>query len=124
MFTRGFPNCFIMGTAQAGFTANYPHMLDEQTRHIAHILAELQRAGARQVEVSEHAEEEWVRLVVEKARLGEKFFAECTPGYYNNEGDPKGRSAQNGFYGGGSPEFVEVLASWRDEGRLAVLEVT
>lgn len=123
MFSRGFPNCFIMGTAQTGFTANYPHMLDEQTRHIAHVLTKLREIGAGRLEASEEAERQWVDTVVQKARLGEKFFEECTPGYYNNEGNVRSRSAQNGFYGGGSPEFFRILEAWRAEGRLAGLEV-
>ena len=123
MFSRGFPNCFIMGTAQTGFTANYPHMLDEQTRHVAHVLETLRDRGARKVEASEEAEQEWVDTVIQKARLGEKFFEECTPGYYNNEGNVEGRSAQNGFYGGGSPEFFQILEEWRADGDLAGLEV-
>jgi len=38
MHTRGFPNCFIMNNQQAGFTVNYPHMLNEQSAHIAYIV--------------------------------------------------------------------------------------
>jgi cyclohexanone monooxygenase len=124
MFSRGFPNCFIMGNAQTGFTANYPHMLDEQTRHIVHVLGTLRQNRARRIEAAEQAEQEWVETVIRKARLGEKFFEECTPGYYNNEGDLRGRSAQNGFYGGGSPEFFRILEEWRADGRLSGLDVT
>ena len=36
MHTRGFPNCFIVSNAQSGFTANYPHMLNEQSKHLAY----------------------------------------------------------------------------------------
>jgi hypothetical protein len=32
-------------------------------------------------------------------------------------------SAQNGFYGGGSIEFFQILESWREEGRLEGLEL-
>src|SRR5262249_10328326 len=34
MHTRGFPNCFVLGPQQAGFTVNFPHLLDEQSRHL------------------------------------------------------------------------------------------
>src|SRR5262249_33825489 len=33
MHSRGLPNCFIMGPQQAGFTVNFPHMLNEQSQH-------------------------------------------------------------------------------------------
>ena len=42
MHSRGFPNCFIISITQSGFTANFPHMLNEQSKHIAYILAEAQ----------------------------------------------------------------------------------
>ena len=51
------------------------------------------------------------------------FLEECTPGYYNNEGKPGERSGQNGFYGGGSVEFFQILRDWRAEGELAGLEL-
>ena len=38
MQTRGFPNLFIMGPQQGAFTVNYPHLLDEQAKHITYIL--------------------------------------------------------------------------------------
>jgi hypothetical protein len=38
MQTRGFPNCFPVGTAQAGVSANFPHTLEVQSRHIAYLI--------------------------------------------------------------------------------------
>ncbi|MCF6329189.1 MAG: pilus assembly protein TadG-related protein [Henriciella sp.] len=51
------------------------------------------------------------------------FFENCTPGYYNNEGQMSERSVQNGFYGGGSIEFFKILEDWREEGSLDGLEL-
>ena len=45
LFVRGFPNLLVMSNAQSGFTANFPHMMDEQARHIAYVVGE---TGARQ----------------------------------------------------------------------------
>lgn len=118
MHSHGFPNCFIMGNQQSGFTVNYPHMLDQQARHIAYIVSECRARGAQGVEVTEAAEAEWVDTIVRLARLGQQFLEDCTPGYYNNEGRPGERSAQNGFYGGGSPAFFQLLRTWREEGAL------
>jgi cyclohexanone monooxygenase len=56
--------------------------------------------------------------------MREKFLAECTPGYYNNEGQIAARARQNSFYGGGSMEYFSILKSWREEGSMAGLEIT
>jgi len=113
MHVRGFPNCFIMSNAQAGFTASYPHMLNEQAKHLAYIVRKGIDAGARSIEVSPEAEQAWVQQCLSKARQMGDFLESCTPGYYNNEGKPGERSAQDGFYGGGSPEFIRILEEWR-----------
>ncbi len=123
MHSRGFPNCFIMGNQQTGFTVNYPHMLGEQSKHIAYIVRHAIERGIRTVEVSEQAEAEWVATIIRLARLGQQFLEDCTPGYYNNEGKPGERSGQNGFYGGGSEEFFRILREWRAAGDLAGLEL-
>jgi cyclohexanone monooxygenase len=123
MHSHGFPNCFIMGPQQAGFTVNYPHMLSEQAKHLAYIVREAGARGARAVEVSESAEQEWVDTVIALARFSREFLESCTPGYYNNEGKPGALNGQNGFYGGGSVQFFRLLDEWRAEGALRGLDL-
>jgi cyclohexanone monooxygenase len=123
MHVHGFPNCFIMSNAQAGFTASYPHLLNEQARHIAYIIATAAERDVRAVEASEAGEAEWVETCIGKANLARDFFETCTPGYYNNEGKPGERSAQDGFYGGGSVEFFHSLEAWRSQGELKGLDL-
>jgi cyclohexanone monooxygenase len=123
MHSRGFPNCFIMGPQQAGFTVNFPHMLNEQSQHIAYIVRQAIDRGVRSLEVSKAAETEWVDTVIQLAGLGREFLESCTPGYYNNEGKLSERAAQNGFYGGGSVQFFKILRDWRAEGALRGLEL-
>ncbi len=120
MHVNGFPNCFIMSNAQAGFTASYPHLLSEQAKHLAYIVRKATDDGSSAVEVSEDGEAAWVAQCIEKAGAATEFFESCTPGYYNNEGNTSGRSAQDGFYGGGtgSVEFIAILEAWRAEGQL------
>ncbi|MEP6968085.1 MAG: NAD(P)/FAD-dependent oxidoreductase, partial [Pseudomonadota bacterium] len=124
LHARDFPNCFIVSHAQSGFTVNFPHMLDEQSRHLAYIVGHCLEKGVRTIEVSEAAQAQWVKTILSLAILREKFTAECTPGYYNNEGQPAPAAVQNGFYGAGPIAFVKVLEDWRAEGALAGLEVT
>ena len=119
---RGFPNCFIVSNAQSGFTANFPHMLNEQSKHIAYIVKHCADRQVRTVETSQGAEDDWVKTVQSLAILRQKFFEECTPGYYNNEGKPSERAARNGPYGAGPIAFVKLLEDWRAAGDFRGLE--
>ena len=124
MHSHGFPNVFILSPAQSGFTANFPHSLNEQSKHVAYILEHALEQDVRTVEASGEAESEWVQTIIQLARLGRKFLEECTPGYYNNEGKPGERSGQNAPYGVGSPAFFKLLEDWRNKGTLEGLELT
>ena len=124
MHVNGFPNCFIMSNSQAGFTANYPHLLDQQAQHIAYILKTAGEKSLRRVEVSEKGEDAWVQHCLKQATTRADFLESCTPGYYNNEGKTSELSTQNGFYGGGSIDFFKILSAWRDSGELDGLEVS
>jgi cyclohexanone monooxygenase len=114
MHVHGFPNCFLMNNTQAGFTASYPHMLNEQAKHLAYVIEKGIAKGVRRVEATEEGESAWVQQCLDKARNTGDFFENCTPGYYNNEGKVSERSAQDGFYGGGPIEFVQILERWRE----------
>jgi cyclohexanone monooxygenase len=124
MHTRGFPNCFIFSNIQSGFTVNFPHMLDVQARHLAHILQYAFEHDVKVIETSQEAEEQWVETILSLAMNNQKFLESCTPGYYNNEGKPGERSLRNGFYGGGSIAFTKLLDDWRARGDFAGLELT
>ncbi|MCC7266706.1 MAG: NAD(P)/FAD-dependent oxidoreductase [Caulobacteraceae bacterium] len=122
--TRGFPNLFIISNVQSGFTANFPHMLSAQAKHIAYVAKAAGDAQATVVEPTQDAEDAWVEEIVSSALLRQKFQEECTPGYYNNEGQPSALAARNGFYGKGSIAFIQMIEAWRDEGTLKGLELT
>lgn len=122
--SRDFPNCFIMSNSQSGFTVNYPHMLNEQAKHIAYIIGQCADRGVAVVEASEAAETAWVQAVVDSALQRAKFAEECTPGYYNNEGQPSVLAARNGPYGKGPIAFVRLLEAWRENGAMEGLELT
>jgi len=122
--TRGFPNCFFMGVTQGGFTANFPHMLNEQSLHIAYIVKQAMARQARTIEASAEGEAEWVATMQRLKANNLKFLMECTPGYYNNEGRPgTGTSLLDAQYGGGPEEFFRIIREWRDEGSLKGVEV-
>jgi len=123
MHSRGFPNVFIMSNSQSGFTANYPHMLNEQSKHLAYIIQECLARQVRVVEAGQDAEDAWVQTIISSAIMRQKFQEECTPGYYNNEGKPSALAARNGFYGHGPIAFAKLLEDWRGEGTLKGLEL-
>ncbi|BAN02402.1 flavin-containing monooxygenase [Ilumatobacter coccineus] len=119
-----FPNLFIMSPGQAGFTVSFPHLLGEQATHIAYIIDHALANDVDSVEVEPDAEAAWVQQVIDKSRVSLPFLESCTPGYYNNEGQPEKRAAQNSTYGGGSIEYFQILADWRADGSLPGLQLT
>lgn len=124
LHTRSFPNLFIMSTAQAGFTTNFPTAMDETAQHIGYIVTQCFERDLTTIEPSQEAEDAWVDEIISLARIGESFQEACTPGYYNNEGQPDPRSAQNSAYGRGPNPFFRKMAAWREAGDLQGLEFT
>jgi cyclohexanone monooxygenase len=124
MHSRGFPNLFIFSNIQSGFTVNFPHMLNEQSKHLAYILSTAFADGLRTIEAADEAETAWVDTIVTLSQANQKFLEACTPGYYNNEGRPGERSLRNGSYGAGSVAFIRVLEEWRADGTMPGLELT
>jgi cyclohexanone monooxygenase len=122
MHVHGFPNMFVLGHTQGGFTVNYPHLLDEASRHLCHILRHAIDDDLSTVEVTAQAEEEWLTALAESARDIRAFQEQCTPGYYNNEGQPGTGGFLASSYGNGPMPFFQLLSDWRDAGTFAGLE--
>ena len=109
--THGFPNLFIMGGYQASFNFNLTAVLQAQGDHIAACIDQVRRAAKRTLDCTSEAEEWWVQEVI--AHRGKTSRnEECTPGYYNFEGEFNRR--QDGNYNGGFPAYGAHLASVRD----------
>jgi cation diffusion facilitator CzcD-associated flavoprotein CzcO len=120
--TDGFPNCFFVGRTQAAVTVNLPLSLENQTRHVMHMLQEARAQGAKTLEPAPEAVADYVSEIRRLNVNGSQFYVECTPGYYNSEGAVGNK---NGFfsetYGAGSLKFFEILAQWRAEGLPGVM---
>jgi cation diffusion facilitator CzcD-associated flavoprotein CzcO len=120
MQTNGFPNCFIVGLSQVGVSANIPHVLDVQSRHIAYILKHAHEHQVGKFDVTAEAEAQWVANVIDASVMSLGFLESCTPGYYNNEGQPNGLLIRrNGSFAPGIMAFASILDGWRAEGTLA-----
>ncbi len=124
MQTRGFPNLFIVSQAQAGMSPNFPHMLSEQTLHIAHIVDQCLQRNIASVQPKPEAEKDWVDTIVRLGESRRKFIEACTPGYYNNEGRLSDIDARSAPFGGGAIAFVKLLRQWRIQGDFSGLELT
>ena len=124
LHVRGFPNLFVMSNSQAAFTTNFPHAMDASAKHIGYILNKCRDENITTIEPTQEAEDEWVEEIMSLSRYNEDFLVSCTPGYYNNEGQPNPKSIQNGAYGKGSNPFFKKMQAWRDEGNMPGLEVS
>ncbi len=124
IYSHGFPNVFLISNTQSGFSVNFPHMINEQARHIAHVLGHATERQVRVVEASQEAEDAWVQTIIDLSIQRQAFLEECTPGYYNNEGNVRAMSVRNGSYGAGPVAFVKVLEDWRADGGLQGLELS
>jgi cyclohexanone monooxygenase len=110
--THGFPNLFIMGGYQASFQFNLTFMLQTQGDHIAECIKLTRDSNHREIDVKPETEEWWVQEVI--AHRGKtNRNAECTPGYYNFEGEFNRR--QDGNYNGGFQQYYEHMNRIRGE---------
>ncbi|MFN3236836.1 MAG: flavin-containing monooxygenase [Pseudomonadales bacterium] len=113
--THGFPNLFIMGGYQASFQFNLTDMLQTQGDHIAECIRFTRDNGYKTMDPTYEAEQWWVDEVIEH-RGKTNRNQECTPGYYNFEGESNRR--QDGNYNGGFRQYFlhqgEVRANMRE----------
>lgn len=122
--THAFPNLFIMSHVQTGLSLNFPHMIGEQARHICHVLCEARARGALRIEVTQDAENAWVAEIDAAAVSMVDALRECTPSYFNHEGDVSRLNARNSAYGGGPLAFYHIIRDWRAEGSMRGLELS
>lgn len=118
MASHGFPNLFTLGITQAAnLISNIPHNLVEAGTTVAALIATAERQGARTVEVTADAEQQWVDLVG-SAAPGVLGSSDCTPGYYNNEGQPMGRRERlnTSGYPDGPVAYFDYIEQWRASG--------
>lgn len=123
MHSRGFPNCFVLSQTQSGMSVNFPHMIDEQSKHLAYLIRSTRERGVETLEASAEAEQQWVQAVLDLSEARRAFLETCTPGFYNNEGKRSPAADRNLPFGGGPVAFVNILKEWRDAGTFDGLEL-
>ena len=120
---HGFPNAFIVQLSQgANLVANVPHNFTEAGTTVAMIIRHALDGGHREVEVTKAAEDEWMELLRSGPNLSVIGSTDCTPGYYNNEGQPGGGIDWFLGYPAGAAAYFQYLEQWRNAGDFAGLE--
>jgi cation diffusion facilitator CzcD-associated flavoprotein CzcO len=110
--SNGFPNLIQMGILHNASSVNFTHVLDEQAIHAAALVAAAEAENAV-IEPSCEAEDAWLAAMNDGAPDLTWFRAECTPGYYNREG--QSRPSVPAAYPHGAVAFHKLLKQWREE---------
>jgi cation diffusion facilitator CzcD-associated flavoprotein CzcO len=113
-----FPNAFFVQPTQgANLISNVPHNLTDSGRTIATIVKHALDGGYKEVEVTQEAQDAWVQLLL--TGVGRMMGApDCTPGYYNNEGQNPGPAAKyNVGYPAGATAYFRYIDAWRKSGQ-------
>jgi cation diffusion facilitator CzcD-associated flavoprotein CzcO len=120
---HGFPNAFIVqGPQGANMLFNFPHDLIESAATVAEVIKHAIGRGFAEVEVTRQAEDAWVDLLLSGPGLA-SLSPDCTPGYYNYEGqDPGSWGRLRVGYPGGPMAYFAYIDRWRTSGAFAGLE--
>ncbi|MDB5713962.1 MAG: monooxygenase [Sphingomonadales bacterium] len=124
IFTRGFPNCFLVNFGQNAVANSFTFVLEEQAKHVAHTLNAMRNRRVSVAEPSEAAVESYVAEVKPLSYSQSKFWKDCTPSYFNGEGlteNPHGFFAN--VHPAGPVVFYDTLEKWRANDDLAGLEL-
>ena len=117
---HNFPNAFwVMPTQGANLISNIPHNIVESGQTIALMVKHALAQQADTLEVSKEAEDAWVELLLTGPGLL-LGSPDCTPGYYNNEGQPIPESGKyNVGYPKGAAAYFRYIREWRETGSFA-----
>ena len=119
MHVHGFPNAFIVGARQGTVTANFTHLIEESAKQLQYIISRALEEGVREIEVAEEAATDWTAMIENSAVPAAVGQGECTPGYFNAEGQGSGALS---VYLQGPVAFFKLLEDWRNEGMHEGLE--
>lgn len=120
---HGFPNAFIVQPTQgANLISNVPHNLTESGKTIAMTIKHAIDNGFKEIEVSQAAEDAWIELLLTN-QGGMLGSPDCTPGYYNNEGQAAGPGAKYHVgYPHGAMAYFNYIREWRESGEFDGIE--
>ena len=124
-YVHGFPNAFLVQLFQgANLVSNVPHNLTEAGRTIAMVIRHALDQHASRIEVTAAAQDAWLTLL-QQAPPRMMGGTDCTPGYYNNEGQPDANAFTSAAgYPFGAQAYFQFLDEWRSTGEFAGLAFT
>ena len=114
-----FPNFHVVGGTEQGTTAfNFTHTLEMQARHAVGMIRTCLDQDIAVMEVTRAAEDRWLETMKKPHAIDlGRYYAECTPGFLNNEGDTGDKPTFiGGTYGGGPIEYDRIITAWRNGG--------
>jgi cation diffusion facilitator CzcD-associated flavoprotein CzcO len=118
-----FPNAFwVMPTQGANLISNIPHNIVESAMTIAKMVSHAVARQCNVIEVTKEAQDAWVDLLMTGPgmMLGSP---DCTPGYYNNEGQPMSEGVEyNRGYPAGATAYFKYIREWRESGEFEGIE--
>ncbi|MFE3188515.1 flavin-containing monooxygenase [Nocardia sp. NPDC059240] len=119
MHVHSFPNLFIVQLAQAAFFGlNATSGWNDTAITIGTIVDHAVRNGYTEVENTQEAQDAWVEMhLTQGASWGAD---ECTPGYYNMEGQQADPSIVG--YPAGTAAFFAYIDQWRSSGEFENLK--
>ncbi len=104
--SQGYPNMFIMAGYQASFQFNITDVLTVQGGYIASCIDYALKNNCDSIDITPEIEEWWVQEVINHRGKTDRN-KDCTPGYYNFEGEDNRR--QDGTYNGGFARYIELI---------------
>ncbi len=110
--SAGYPNMFIMAGYQASFQFNITDVLQVQGGRIAACIDYARKNDCASIDITPEIEEWWVQEVINHRGKTDRN-KDCTPGYYNFEGEENRR--QDGTYNGGFKRYIELIDSMKDK---------
>lgn len=121
--SRGFPNLVIQANAQGAVTPNLTHGLGHGGEHFAYMVKYSENHNIRTFEPGREAQQAWVDRV-NSSKYRTKHDLECTPGYYNNDGQSAEGAGITAFYPGDPHKFMLKMRGWRESDGFEGMDVT
>lgn len=121
MQVHGFPNLFLHGPGQVAPALNWTSSVIEMGRHIAYVIATARARNVQRVDATTAAEDYWLDVLGQTPSALVEYRRECTPGYFNNEGNVRAGTSSN--FGHGANAYYGILQKWRADDLLTGLEL-
>merc|ERR1719428_2269050 len=124
---HGFPNLWLMNGPQG--VQSIPSaitQLDFMGQHMAHMVSKMLERGQTRIECKAEAEQAYCDMIYQESDQfvsavhghGQAFYENCTPGYYNSDGQMRlGKTLTAGFKGNDCLTFFEIVSKRWEEDR-------